>query len=241
MCRRCGLAQPDKPKAATKQQPARPNARLPALAPWASTEMAEERAAQIETAIVVAKKAGGLEPEIKKMEQALAQQRKKAAEPTSALSQIEATKAFLERAEKRRGAAAEEIETLRAQKAEMDQEIQKAQERLANMEIEAAKVLNIPKAQNSEGAINALEDAVRTLMVAMHSCQQLPPQVAQAAEALATCLPPARPSDDSGRGLEEADVVEEEERIMMEMDRDLEDHQLLALAKELRVKRARTS
>ena len=85
--------------------------------------MAEERAAQIETAIVVAKTAGGLEPEIKKMEQALAQQRKKVAEPTSALSQIEATKAFLERAEKRKDAAAEEIETLRAQKAEMDQEI----------------------------------------------------------------------------------------------------------------------
>ena len=203
--------------------------------------MAEERAAQTETAIVAAKTSGGLEPEVKKMEQALAQQRKKVAEPTSALSQIEATKAFLERAEKRRDAAAEEIETLRAQKAEMYQEIQKARERLANMEIEAAKVLNIPKAQNSEGAINALEDAVRTLMVAMHSCQQLPPQVAQAAEALATCLAPARPSDDSGRGLEEADVVEEEERIMMEMDRDLEDHELLALAKELRVKRARTS
>ena len=202
--------------------------------------MAEERAAQIETAIVAARTSGGLEPEVKKMEQALAQQRKKAAEPTSALSQIEATKAFLERAEKRRDAAAEEIETLRAQKAEMDQEIQKARERLANMEIEAAKVLNIPIAQHNEGAMNALEDAVRTLMVAMHSCQQLPSQVAEAVEALATCLPPSRPSDDSGRGLEEADVIEEEERIMMEMDRDLEDHELLALAKELRVKRART-
>ena len=73
----------------------------------------------------------------------------------------------------------------------------------------------------------------------MHSCP-LPPKVTEAVEAVSGCLPPSRPSDDSGRGLEEADVVEEEERIMMEMDRDLEDHELLALAKELRVKRART-
>ena len=64
-------------------------------------------------------------------------------------------------------------------------------------------------------------------MVAMHSCH-LPPKVTEAVEALATCLPPSRPSDDSGRGGEEADDYDEdgntpEERIMMEMDRDLAD------------------
>ena len=157
------------------------------------------------------------------------------------LKHVESTKGFVTRAEKRQAHLVAQMAGLQEESEKLAKEISEANERLKQMEAEAANILNVPKAKHSEGATNALEDAVRTLMVAMHSCQQLPPQVAQAAEALATCLPPARPSDDSGRGLEEADVVEEEERIMMEMDRNLEDHELLALVKELRVKRARTS
>ena len=70
----------------------------------------------------------------------------------------------------------------------MDQKIQKARERLANMEIEAAKVLNI-REEPTNAAFTKLENAIRTLMVAMHSCQQLPPQLAEAAAAVTTCLP----------------------------------------------------
>lgn len=122
-CRSCGQPQPDKPKAAGKQQPARPNGRLFALALWASAEMAEERASQIETAIVAARTFGGLDQEVKKVEQAFAQQRKKVAEPTSALALNRRNKSL---AEKRKDAVTEEIETLCAQETDMDQEIIKA-------------------------------------------------------------------------------------------------------------------
>jgi F0F1-type ATP synthase membrane subunit b/b' len=183
-----------------------------ALAPWATAEMVEERAGKLEEAIEAAKASGGCDQAVRSLETELKHQNKKGAEPQSVLGLIEGTKNYISRAEKRHIGITEQIVALQEQQAEIDKELRKARTRLADMEAEAAKQLNMqPKL--AENTSSGLEDAVRMLLVAMHACQTLPPNLAEACAAVSTCLPQPGVSEDvhematdGGVNLKEEDV-----------------------------------
>ena len=98
------------------------------------------------------------------------------------------------------------------QRESMERDITEAEDRLKAMEAEAAKQLNVqPKL--AENTSSGLEDAVRMLLVAMHACQTLPPNLAEACAAVSTCLPQPGVSEDvhemstdGGVNLKEEDV-----------------------------------
>ena len=134
--------------------------------------MVKAREDQLTIAISAAKASGGCEQVVTKLEEELTGQRKKAAAPVSVLTQIESTKGFIERATKRQTAVDAKITELQSESNQIQQELAEAGERLSKLEVEAAELLHFkpPAEQNaSRDALNALENAVRTLMVAMHS------------------------------------------------------------------------
>ena len=221
LCRRCACQRKvqtsPKQRVPLKTKTTPPPPKTPALAPWATAEMVEERAGKLEEAIEAAKASGGCDKAVRSLENELKHQNKKGAEPQSVLGLIEGTKNYISRAEKRHIGITEQIVALQEQQAEIDKELRKARTRLADMEVEAAKQLNMqPKV--AENTSSGLEDAVRMLMVAMHTCQNLPPKLAEAVAVVSSCLPPsAGVSEDAheekqgmtvdgGAGLKEEDV-----------------------------------
>ena len=199
VCRRCAC-QRNSQTSPTQRVPLKtkttpPPPKTPALAPWATAEMVEERAGKLEEAIEAAKASGGCDQAVRSLETELKHQNKKGAEPQSVLGLIEGTKNYISRAEKRHIGITEQIVALQEQQAEIDKELRKARTRLADMEAEAAKQLNMqPKL--AENTSSGLEDAVRMLLVAMHACQTLPPNLAEACAAVSTCLPQPGVSED---------------------------------------------
>ena len=195
-CRYCGAntaTTPTTPPTKKNQSPV--NAKPLALAPWATPEMVKQREEQLTIAISAAKASGGCAQAVTKLEAELTGQQKKAAAPTSVLTQIESTKGFIGRATKRQEALDERIAELQAERAQVHQEVAEAEARLSRLEAEAAKQLNVqPKL--AENTSSGLEDAVRMLLVAMHACQTLPPNLAEACAAVSTCLPQPSVSED---------------------------------------------
>ena len=251
-CRRCACQRktaepPAKRRSPTiKVAPSVPRPR--ALAPWATPEMVEDRSKQLEIAIDATKAAGGCDQAVAKLESELKVQQKhaeKSAEPVSVMQQIGATKGYITRAEKRHIAITDQVAALQVQQAELEKELSDARKRLVAMEAEAARNLNVQPASN-EGAMTALEDAVRTLMVAMHSSrEQLPPQLYAAVEAVSTILPAPPPSKDyleeeeDTPGRAERTPVHDSDIAMddLEAAEDEDDVALLEIAR--RLKRAR--
>ena len=164
------------------------------------------------------------------------------------LKQIDSTKSFLTRAEKRYSQIEEQITELIKEKVGMEKEIAVVQDRLRAMERETATLLNCtpPPAQSQQ--VEALAEAVRTLMVVMHK-HDLPPQVAEAVTVVTQHLPeepfsedyveevpietrprgvtrPLAPDADTDASMQEWDDIEEEDDVA-----------LLAMAR--RLKRAR--
>ena len=112
--------------------------------------------------------------------------------------------------------------------------------------MEAAELLHLKppvEADPSPNGFKALEDAVRTLMIAMHaSRQQLPSQVAEAVEVVASCLPTPPPSKDYegestniDKRSHESD--EDEEDLMAELDDEDSEDKLIEIARRLKAKR----
>ena len=151
-------------------------------------EMVQERADQLEIAIEAAKASGGCAKAVQCLETELKQQTKKGGEPVEVWGRIRDTKGFITRAEKRHMGITEQLVLLQEQQAEIDKELAEARKRLVGMEVEATRELNMqPKV--AVNASSGLEDAVRMLMVAMHTCQNLPPQLAEAVAVVSSCLP----------------------------------------------------
>ena len=126
----------------------------------------------------------------------------------------------------------------------MVQEVTEAKERLQKLEEDAAKILHRkPPADESASAaaFKTLEDAVRTLMVVMHaSRQQLPTNVFEAVEVVATCLPTSRPSKDHEESSED-EFAMDEYGLMTELAEEESDEKMLEIAKRLRAKRLRVN
>ena len=136
------------------------------MAPWATPEMAEERAQRLEATLTQARAAGGCDEVVKSLEAELQAQQKRAVDEPSALTQVEDTSGFVERARKRLAKIGEEMEQLRKRETAARTELQEAETRLEMMKAKAASQLNLPPPENS-GQTN-LEDAVRALLVALH-------------------------------------------------------------------------
>ena len=209
------------------------------MAPWASPEMVQERMNQLENAIEAAKASGGCEQAVQSLEVQLKQQTKKSAEPGLVLGQIESTKGYITRVVKRHTTITDQIAELQQQQAEIEKDLSETRKRLACMEAEAAKVLNVQRTPAPNGT-EALMDAVRTLMVSLHRLD-IPPEIQQAATAVQQQLPEEPVSEDyTGNAPEEEPRgASEEESTMEEFDRmdDEDDVALLAMAR--RLKRAR--
>ena len=110
------------------------NTKPPALAPWASAEMIQERAELLESAIAATEAAGGCTKSVLSLQRELETQRKKESKPIPVLQQIDSTKGFISRAKTRHSQIEENIAELDLEKAAMEKEIKKAQERLKTME-----------------------------------------------------------------------------------------------------------
>ena len=218
--------------------------------------MVQAREVQLETAISAAKCSGGLEQEVKNMERELALQRKKAAEPVSVLSQIDFTKAFVERAEKRKGAVTKQIESLRAEEAKMDREIHEAKERLKNLEVDAAKILHCSAPIPDDSAMSLLLKSCMDLLQEMESASilaqgpnpALPTSVLDAMRNMHATVEPIRPFPQpcmrTGLGEGETEDMEEmmdESSLMVELTEEESDEKLLNIAKRLRAKRLRVN
>ena len=84
---------------------------------------------------------------------------------------------------------------------------------------------------------------MRTLMIAMHaSRQQLPSQVAEAVEAIATCLPTPPPSKDyegenTNHEKRSHEPDEDEDDLMAELDDEDSEDKLIEIARRLKAKR----
>ena len=253
-CRRCGTvhSKSTKSKGPPTHHPKQSinsvhgKTKVAALAPWATPEMLQEREDKLSIAISAARASGGCEDVVTNLEKELTSQQKKSGAPVSVLAQIDNTKGFIGRCEKRLSTVEAQIADLRAESAKMEQELADAEDRLKRLEVEAADLLHLKppvEANSSSNAFKALEDAVRTLMIAMHaSRQQLPPQVAEAVEVVATCLPTPPPSKDyegestnnDKRG-HESD--EDEDDLMAGLDDEDSEDKLIEIARRLKAKR----
>lgn len=193
-CRKCAVRVEDKAAVAKTAAQTHTAAGKPAaLAPWATPEMKQARANQLAAAIQAAQESGGCEAEVAKLEEKYKAQQKAAEKAASAgpsLRSIESTRAFISRQERRMAAMTEEIAKLQAQQLEISQSVEEAKERMRRME---AEVRGDPAPPGNSAD---LEEAVRLLMVTLHTHQQLPPAIAEAADAVMRKLPTPNPSED---------------------------------------------
>ena len=263
VCRHCGQSRPDKSKNAAKIQTVKTskfgspsNAKPSALAPWATPEMVQEREVQLEKAISAAKCSGGCEQVVEKLERELELQRKKAAELVSVLSQVESTKTFLARADKRQSDLGDQIENLRTEKTKMDQEITEAKERLGKLEVDAAKMLHSRAPNFEDSAVsNLLQNCVDLLQkiesastLAQGSTSSLPPQVLEAMRNMHAVVesirPLPQPSKHTALQPEDAVIIGDamdEDGLMTELTAEDSDVKLLEIAKRLKAKRLRVN
>ena len=254
ICRGCGAgtvaAPPTTPKThPSKKAPSPVNMKVKpvALAPWATPEMVKAREAQLTIAISAAKASGGCEHVVTKLQEELTGQQKKAATFVPVLTQIESTKGFIGRATKRQVVVDARIAELQAESDQIKQEVTDAEDRLSKLEAEAADLLHLKQPADvnaSLDAFKALEDAVRTLMITMHSSRhQLPPQVTEAVDMISTCLPTTRPSNDYVESDVEAGLNgdDDDDLLMEELDEEDSDDKLLEIARRLKAKRLRVN
>ena len=256
ICRRCGTVhvKPTKSNGPKTHQPKQnvnlvpAKTKVAALAPWATPEMVQDREDKLSIAISAARASGGCEDVITSLEKHLTSQQKKNGAPVSVLAQIDSTKGFIGRCEKRLSTVEAQIADLRTESAKMKQEMAGAEDRLKRLEVEAADLLHLKPPVEADSSLNAfktLEDAVRTLMIAMHaSRQQLPLQVAEVVEVVATCLPTPPPSKDyegentnHEKRSHESDEDEDEDDLMAELDEEDSEAKLLEIARRLKAKR----
>ena len=106
----------------------------------------------------------------------------------AALRKIGDTKSFITRVEKRHIGISEQLVLFQEQQKDIEAELNEARKGLADMGAEAAKELRL---QQTPAVVvgSGVEDAVRMLMVAMHTCQNLPPQLAKAVAVVSSCWP----------------------------------------------------
>ena len=174
--------------------------------------MAQARAEELEALVAAAQNAGGCETAVASLEADLKTQQKVIEQSKNpSLRGIESTRGYIGRQKKKcegvRSRMVElqkEIEVLECEVVSITTEIQESEMRLQRMESEASKTMC--------STVSGLEDAVRMLMVAMHSCQDLPPKLAGAVEAVSKCLPVTGVSED-GRGMAVDGVELKEEEV----------------------------
>lgn len=164
-------------------------------APWAASETAQKKVEELDVAID-AIRAKGVSEEItgcleaqKEKEARKAAKAAKAEDKRPLLKRIESTRGFLQRAEKRKASLEVQIKNLEAESKQLAADMEESRQRLKLLEAEAAEDFA------GEGVSKSLEDAVHTLMVALHSCQ-LPPEVTNAAGTVVSMLPRPPVSED---------------------------------------------
>ena len=186
-CRKCAAKKGQKKKADLAKAETQESADRPdALAPWATHEMKQERAAKLAAAIHAVQASGGCDSEVSKLEAKLKAQEKateKAAADGPSRKTIESTRAYIARQEKKVETMEAEVVRLQAQQQEVSQSIAEAKERVQKMETEVAEQL-APQKNASD-----LEAAVRMLMVTLHAYQELPPAVVEAVSGVVKVLP----------------------------------------------------
>ena len=146
--------------------------------------MVEERAGQLEATIEAAEECGGCEQVVSSLQTELKFQQKKGSE-ASIWKQIEGTKSFLNRADKRYESLSNQIRELQQKAAATRSEIMEAKERLRILERDAAEKLEVPQTRGSNAC---MEEAMRSLLVILHSCE-LPPQAVAQIESIRRALP----------------------------------------------------
>lgn len=216
-CRKCAEARNGKkPIAGPLSQRAGP---MPIgrakLAPWAQMEAASKRATAYSAVLAAVQAVGGREELEQAWSERLKQEEKQATATSSAFERFDDTEGYVTRAEKRLLRSKEAGTAACNAVDEGEQELEAARRRAAALEEDARAELQARPATQADG----LEDAIRTLMVALHSLPlQLPPQVRSAASAVAGLLPQHAPSADF---LEEAAPVAEHTVAAGRMDEPL--------------------
>ena len=189
-------------------RPSSPPSPSPSSAPaWKRMEELSKQKASAEAALAAATAQDGDKELIQILQVRLEKIVKSMAVPKQSLAErIAGTRGFIERQQKRVQAQEQEIVKANVELECLQATLKEHRDQLARMEAEATAEL-IP-----QGGSTNLEEAVRMLMVTMHTCQQLPPQVAEAATAVVQLLPNHEPSRDGedmavdGNQAAEADI-----------------------------------
>jgi len=151
---------------------------------------------------------GGCEKVVESLQNELEVQQRRMSKPISALTQVESTKSYSQRAGKSHSNIQQQISELKEQEAIVAKDLEETRARLKTLEAEAAKSLSIPKGPVS--AAEGLEEALRMLMVTLHACS-LPTPAAEAVEEVRKFIPVhEQTSDDRGDDGEmvDADAVD---------------------------------
>ena len=126
-CRQCKSAKNGPKKIPTPSQPAvkSPPTKPAALAPWATREMLESREAALSSALEATKTCVGCDAAVSSIEAELASLRKRSADPPSVHKNIEDTRGFIGRAEKRHQSLVDEVSVLKEREQAAFQELWK--------------------------------------------------------------------------------------------------------------------
>ena len=196
-CRKCagGRKSDKKPITTAPSQRAGPAPAARAkLAPWAKTEAASKRAVAYTAALEAVQAVGGCEELEQAWSERLKEEEKQATTTSSVLERLDNTKGFITRAEKRLLSLKEAAAAACNAVDEAEEELDAARRRATVLEEEARVELKAAPAPAPQA--DGLEDAIRTLMVCLHSLQ-LPAQVCTAATAVVNLLPQHAPSADA--------------------------------------------
>ena len=194
-CRQCKMHKKDLnvTPPPTKRTLQNTQAKPAVLAPWATREMVEEREASLSAALIAAKACAGCDGEVKSIEAKLEIVRKRTADPPSVHKNIDATRAFIGRAEKRHQDLVDEVTAMQEKEKAVFEELEDARKRLRTMEAEAREALAVPTPGHN--CAEGLTDAVRTLLVTMHK-HELSQEMREVVAAVTQQLPDEPLSED---------------------------------------------
>ena len=162
-------------------------------APWAREEQANQRVDELKAALAAVSPDGTLATYLKKQIEEVEKKAEKQKDKRSVLKQVEDTREFIGRAEKRHAALKEQQKQLEESIRAAEEEIIETKLRLASMEKDVVQefTMEVPSI-----ATNGLEDAVRSLLVMLHGAGGLPQTISTAAGQVYACLPAHAPSSD---------------------------------------------
>ena len=196
-CRQCGVARAGTQARGNQSKFPPPSKRVvtttqPTVHPAAVAEGAKARIVELDIIIATMKNRADCTSVLKDLEADKRCQEElieKAKPPKrSKFREVEETRAYVGRVEAKAQSLDEEIEALKVKRVTMEADLVETRAKLLVAERELAAEVT-PN-------VNSLEDAVRMLLVTLHSCQ-LPPQASEAAQSIMSLLPTPPPSMDA--------------------------------------------